>query len=136
MQVLALMESLISSHGKVDTQPSTANSGIKLNVPSTPTAAAFRKHGTVVLTKILAPNLSWKVGRVEGTIRKLSVACLITVLKHGAISLDQTLACLGELIPTLTSTISDDYDTPMRHLSCIAMNHVLVLVKNKVGESF
>ncbi len=89
-----------------------------------------------MLTKILAPNLAWKVGRVEGTIRKLSVACLITVLKCGAVSVEQVGSCLGELVPTLTSTLSDDYDTALRHLSCVAMELVLKLVRGRVGSSF
>ena len=97
---------------------------------------ALALQGDFLLNRILAPNMSWKVGRVEGTIRKLSVACLITILKHHAVTRDQVLTCLGGLVPALTSTMSDDYDTAMRHLSCIAMERVLNLVRGHVGSSF
>ena len=157
MEVLALIESLVSGQVGGAKGPRDASAESVSSI-----ATAFQKQvsrhstspdlirrtmflivscdgdlqGEVVLMRILVPNLVWKVGRVEGTIRKLSVACLISVLKHGAVSTDQLVRCLGDVVPALTSTMSDDYDTPMRHLSCVAMQRLLELVKGRVGDSF
>ena len=38
------------------------------------------------------------------------------------------------LAPVMVSTLSDDYDTSMRHLTCLAFRFLFLLLEGKLGE--
>ena len=38
------------------------------------------------------------------------------------------------LAPVMVSTLSDDYDTSMRHLTCLAFRFLLTLLEGRLGE--
>ena len=38
------------------------------------------------------------------------------------------------LAPVMVSTLSDDYDTSMRHLACLAFRFLFLLLEGKLGE--
>jgi dynein assembly factor 5 len=87
--------------------------------------AALRPHAPAIAEHILLPNAVWRVGRVESTIRKLSVACLATLLGDTGLEDERAAAAvLAGMRPVLTSCLADD-DATTRRLSCIAMHHLL-----------
>ena len=38
------------------------------------------------------------------------------------------------LAPVMVSTLSDDYDTSMRHLTCLAFRFLFLLLEGKLAE--
>jgi hypothetical protein len=84
----------------------------------------YTKYLTISCQKmfetILLPNLIWRVGRVEGTIRKISLAVTYHILKCGGISYDTLVKIATELIPLLIHHI-DDNETSIRLMICLSL---------------
>lgn len=94
----------------------------------------FKPFSSQLIHGMLVPNMTWRAGRVESTIRKLSVACLLNCLKCGALSPNILFSSIDVLAPVMVSTLSDDYDTSMRHLTCLAFRFLFVLLEGRLGE--
>lgn len=84
-------------------------------------AGAFISQSTAVLmTRIFLPNLIWRVGRVEATIRKIALAGVYALLKAGAIPRDVILSVARDTLPVLVSHL-DDTDVSPRLMACLSL---------------
>jgi dynein assembly factor 5 len=65
-----------------------------------------------LITQILIPNLVWRVGRVEATVRKVSLAACYGLLRAGAAQPQCLYAVAGQLVPLIASHMDDSEHTP------------------------
>ena len=63
-----------------------------------------------IIKKIVVPNLVWRVGRVENTVRKVALAVAYGLLRAGAAPPELLYKAAPELVPLLASSL-DDSDT-------------------------
>jgi len=85
------------------------------------------------MSRALLPNAVWRVGMVEATIRKLTVAAMLALLLHvgfpdSAVVNEQFVA----LQPVLTSCLDDD-DTTTRRLACRVLTAILKSLNQVCG---
>lgn len=73
-----------------------------------------------VIKHILVPNLIWRVGRVEATIRKVALAAAFGILKAGAISFEALFQIATDLVPLLVSNL-DDMEMSPRLMACLGL---------------
>jgi hypothetical protein len=78
LQLMALLESVVGGAGA---------------------AALMRPFAGRLLSDVIAPNIVWKAGGVASTIRKVSIACLFTVLKMGAAEAKVLFMAAPKLLP-------------------------------------
>ena len=91
--------------------------------------AAIGEWAPRLLKECLLPNLVWRGGMVASTIRKVSVAGVLSLSGGHARLLPAwaARAALPELLPVLKSCLGDD-DATTRHLSCRAAAALLARV--------
>lgn len=65
-----------------------------------------------IIHDIIMPNLIWRVGRVEATIRKVALAIAYNILKAGAVNTNTLVAIASELVPLLVSHLDDMESSP------------------------
>lgn len=82
--------------------------------------ASISQSTAVLMTRIFLPNLIWRVGRVEATIRKIALAGVYALLKAGAIPRDVILSVARDTLPVLVSHL-DDTDVSPRLMACLSL---------------
>ena len=92
------------------------------------TAAAER-----ILKDIIVPNLVWRAGRVEGTLRKVAIAIAHNVLKAGAVQSTTLFQSATDLVPLLVSHL-DDQDLSTRLIACYCLTILFDRLKGAFSE--
>ena len=88
-----------------------------------------------IIQDILIPNLVWRAGRVEATIRKVALAACYGILKAGATPLDTLTAVASTLIPLLVSSLDDTHsDVTPRSMACFCLTIIFDRLKGCFGE--
>ncbi len=64
-------------------------------------ARSIANQTEMIFKLIVIPNLIWRVGRVESTMRKVSLAIGYALLKAGAVGIETLLKCATEFAPLL-----------------------------------
>jgi hypothetical protein len=81
-----------------------------------------------ILAKAIVPNLVWKVGRVEATVRKVTLAACFGLLKAGAVKPESMYKVAAELVPLLVSHL-DDSDISPRQLAAFCLSIIFERLK-------
>jgi hypothetical protein len=68
----------------------------------------FLSNCEMIMKEIILPNLVWRVGRVEGTIRKLTLTVCYHMMKLGSIPVEVLSKFASELLPLLIGHIDDN----------------------------
>ena len=66
-----------------------------------------------LITVLIVPNTVWKAGRVAATIRKVTIACLYTLLRAERVDEETLYVTAPQLLPILKTNL-DDYDASTR----------------------
>lgn len=83
--------------------------------------SAFISQASQLLIKeIVVPNLIWRVGRVEATIRKVALAVCYGILKAGAVQTETLFNIAMEIVPLLVGHLDDSEVTP-RLMACLGL---------------
>lgn len=84
-------------------------------------AKSFFPHTETIILNIICPCITWRVGRIDGTIRKLGIACLLSMVRSESCLCPKILSeiALEAITPSLITSLSDDYDTGIRHITCL-----------------
>ena len=86
-----------------------------------------------IIRTIVVPNLIWKVGRVEATVRKVALAACYGLLKAGAARPEALYKSAGELVPLVASHL-DDSDVSPRLMSCYCLTVIFERLRGAFGE--
>jgi len=86
-----------------------------------------------IFTQAITPNLIWRVGRVEATVRKVALAACYAMLKAGAVRVDTLYKVAPELVPLIVSHL-DDHDTSPRHIGCLCLTVIFERLKGAFGD--
>ena len=86
-----------------------------------------------LLCKAIVPNLVWRVGRVEATVRKVALAVCHGLMKAGAARTEALAAAAPELVPLLCSNL-DDMDETARLMSCLCLRVMFERLRGAFGE--
>lgn len=78
------------------------------------------KSTFVLMSQIFLPNLVWRVGRVEATIRKISLAGVYALMKAGAVPREVIISIAKDTLPVLVSHL-DDMDVSPRLMACLSL---------------
>jgi len=87
---------------------------------------------STILKKIVCGSLVWRVGRVEATVRKVTLAVTHALLRAGAVKPATLYEVAGELVPQITSQM-DDHETSVRHISALCLNVVFERLRGAFG---
>lgn len=79
-----------------------------------------------LVENVIAPSLVWQAGGQASALRKVSIACLYTLLHGGEVAAQLNHASLFKIFPLLKSNLVDD-EASIRHLAC---NCVKILIKD------
>eukprot|EP01034_Spumella_vulgaris_P021360 gene21362-27390_t len=96
---------------------------------STHMAAASEK----VIKDILLPNLIWRVGKVEATVRKVALATAYALLRAGGITHAILFKVAPEFVPLLVSNLDDQELTP-RLITCLCLTVIFERLRGAFGE--
>jgi len=88
---------------------------------------------SIILKKIVCGSLVWRVGRVEATVRKVTLAVTHALLRAGAVKPATLYEVAGELVPQITSQM-DDHETSVRHISALCLNVVFERLRGAFGH--
>ena len=80
--------------------------------------------GENIIRKAVLPNLVWRVGRVDATIRKVALAVCYGLLKSGGALPQSLFDVAGELLPLLCSNL-DDHEVSPRMMACMCVTVIL-----------
>lgn len=85
-----------------------------------------------LLSRALMPNLIWRAGRVATTIRKVAMACLITIVKGNILSSGQLVSFVShpDFVGVITSCL-DDGEAYTRYLTTSVLAHIFKTLKRK-----
>lgn len=86
-----------------------------------------------IARRCVLPNLVWRVGRVEATVRKVALAVCFGLLKAGGTITQSLFDITGELLPLLCSNL-DDHETSPRLMACMSITVVLERLKGSFGD--
>jgi len=86
-----------------------------------------------IIKHVLIPNLIWRVGRVEGTVRKVALATCYGILKAGAVKPDTLFNTASELVPLIVSHL-DDNDLSPRQMSCLCITVLFERLRGAFSE--
>ena len=86
----------------------------------------------VILKNIICKNMIWRVGRVEATVRKVTLAITHALLRAGSVDPRTLYESAGELVPLLCSQL-DDSETSMRHIASLSLCVVFERLKGAFG---
>lgn len=81
----------------------------------------------ILLQHALLPNAVWRVGLVAATIRKVAIACMVSLGRLSLLPQHALQPAFAEALPTLKSCLADD-DATTRHLTCLALQHMLAVL--------
>ena len=88
-----------------------------------------------IIQDILIPNLIWRAGRVEATIRKVALAACYGILKAGATQLNTLRIVAPTLVPLLVSSLEDTHsDVTPRSMACLCLTIIFDRLKGCFGE--
>lgn len=86
----------------------------------------------VLLKGVICRNLVWRVGRVEATVRKVTLATAHALLRAGSVPPQTLYACAAELVPLLCSQL-DDNEASMRHMAALSISVVFDRLRGAFG---
>jgi len=97
-------------------------------------SVALQSYSARLINKVIAPNLVWRAGGPASTVRKVTIACLYTLLKsNGAVSKATLFNVAPMLLPPLKSNLSD-YDASTRQLVCLNLQMMFSALPGALGE--
>lgn len=74
-----------------------------------------------IVRDALLPGLVWRAGGIAATLRKVSTACLYTLLRRGLLPAEGLSSLMLELLPSLKGALTDDDGTTrLLSLQCVA----------------
>jgi hypothetical protein len=88
--------------------------------------------GTII-KRVIVPNLVWRVGRVEATVRKVALALCYGILKAGAVKPDTLFSTAAELVPLVVSHLDDSEVTP-RQMACLCVTVLFERLRGVFSE--
>merc|ERR1711920_976814 len=98
------------------------------------TSKSFVPFASELIVDGLLPNIVWKGGRVAATIRKLSIACLYTLLRQQVANRETIFSTAPKVLPLLKSVL-DDTDLNTRQLTVLSLQYLFTsMPKNSLGE--
>lgn len=86
-----------------------------------------------VVKEIIMPNLVWKSGKVESTVRKVALVALHSLLRAGSVSREVLFTVAGELVPAVVSNMDDSEAVP-RQLCCFCLEILFTRLKGAFGD--
>ncbi len=86
-----------------------------------------------IVNDAILPNLTWRVGVVAATLRKVAVACLYTIFHGGKLDTEAAYSLGPSLLPVLNTNLEDG-DATVRRLCCLNMHMILHLLPGALGE--
>eukprot|EP00600_Ochromonadales_sp_CCMP1393_P002334 CAMPEP_0174981508 /NCGR_PEP_ID=MMETSP0004_2-20121128/15932_1 /TAXON_ID=420556 /ORGANISM="Ochromonas sp., Strain CCMP1393" /LENGTH=1148 /DNA_ID=CAMNT_0016233267 /DNA_START=13 /DNA_END=3459 /DNA_ORIENTATION=- len=86
-----------------------------------------------IIRHIVVPNLVWRVGRVEATVRKVAIALCYGILKAGAVKADTLFKTAAELVPLVVSHLDDSEVTP-RQMACLCVTVIFERLRGAFSE--
>lgn len=86
-----------------------------------------------VVKEIILPNLIWRSGKVEATVRKVALVALHSLLRAGSVSREILLSVAGELIPAVVSNMDDSEAVP-RQLCCFCLDILFTRLRGAFGD--
>jgi hypothetical protein len=87
----------------------------------------------LLLKEAILPNLVWKVGRVEATIRKVALALCYGILKAGSVPSESLFKMAAELVPMIISNL-DDFDVSPRQMTCLCLTVIFERLRGAFGD--
>eukprot|EP00597_Dinobryon_sp_UTEXLB2267_P018080 CAMPEP_0201114058 /NCGR_PEP_ID=MMETSP0812-20130820/78180_1 /ASSEMBLY_ACC=CAM_ASM_000668 /TAXON_ID=98059 /ORGANISM="Dinobryon sp., Strain UTEXLB2267" /LENGTH=977 /DNA_ID=CAMNT_0047377649 /DNA_START=1245 /DNA_END=4175 /DNA_ORIENTATION=+ len=87
-----------------------------------------------IVKEMVVPNLVWRIGRVESTVRKVALAMAYGVLKAGALKPEQLVKTASELVPLIVSNLDDMESTP-RQIACLCLTVLFERLRGGFGDS-
>ena len=91
------------------------------------------ESATFILSEIIVKNLVWRAGRVEGTVRKVTLAAVHALLRAGSIKPNALYKMAPQLVPIITTQM-DDSETSMRHIAALCLNVIFERLKGAFGH--
>ena len=85
-----------------------------------------------LINDIVAPNIVWRAGGVASTIRKVSIACLFTILKSDTVDTQTLFMAAPKLLPILKTNLGD-YDASSRQLCCLSLGIIFAGLPGGLG---
>ncbi len=86
-----------------------------------------------IVNDAILPNLTWRVGIVAATLRKVAIACLYTMLHGGKLDTEAAYSLGPSLLPMLNTNLEDG-DATARRMCCLNMHMILRLLPESLGE--
>jgi hypothetical protein len=80
----------------------------------------------IILQQVLIPNVAWRMGKEESSLRFEACACLLTMLQQGIVTAD-VISSIGHSLIAVMKTTLDDYDSPIRLIATQIMTEYLPL---------
>ena len=87
-----------------------------------------------IVKEIIVPNLIWKIGRVEATVRKVALATAYGLLKAGAIKAETLARSASDLVPLVVSNLDDMESTP-RQIACLCLTVLFERLRGAFGDN-
>lgn len=133
---LARVLQVFFEHAKVDSDPDARLRMMAL-LESVLANDQCARHATPfarqLITVLIVPNTVWKAGRVAATIRKVTIACLYTLLRAERVDEETLYVTAPQLLPILKTNL-DDYDASTRQLVCLSLCMIFKALPNALGE--
>ena len=85
-----------------------------------------------LINDVVAPNIVWRAGGVASTIRKVSIACLFTILKSDTVDTQTLFMAAPKLLPILKTNLGD-YDASSRQLCCLSLGIIFAGLPGGLG---
>ena len=95
-------------------------------------SASLSEAASIILKNIVCGSLVWRVGRVEATVRKVTLAVTHALLRAGAVKPKILYDVAGELVPQITSQM-DDNETSVRHISALCLHVIFERLRGAFG---
>eukprot|EP00605_Chrysophyceae_sp_TOSAG23-4_P001609 GSChrysophyteH1.ASY1.ANO1.1769.1 assembled CDS len=95
-------------------------------------SANLSAAASILLKNIIIINLVWRVGRVEATVRKVTLAVAYSLLRAGAVKPVTLYEVASELTPQIVSQL-DDHETSMRHMAALCLCVIFERLKGAFG---
>lgn len=86
-----------------------------------------------LLLEAIMPNAVWRAGRVASTVRKVTIACLYTLLKQGLADQPCLFKTAAQILPVLKGSL-DDTDANTRHLTCLCFQHLFLALPGALSD--
>ncbi len=86
-----------------------------------------------IVHNAILPNLTWRMGIVAATLRKVAVACLYTMLHGEKLDTEAAYSLGPSLLPVLNTNLEDG-DATVRRMCCMNMHIILRLLPGTLGE--